>query len=62
MNFKMRIKIGAPGEDGVLINVLRQAREETMNCSLEIVCRFLGEVNENWATGATTRKRRQERN
>ena len=36
-NEVMKIKNGAPGEDGVLMNVLRQAGVETMHCTLEIV-------------------------
>ena len=39
-NEAMKLKNGAPGEDGALMKVLRQAGEETMNCALEIVQRI----------------------
>ena len=47
-NEVMKIKNGAPGEDGVLMNVLRQAGEETMNCTLEIVQRMHISDADSW--------------
>ena len=39
-----KLKNGAPGEDGVLIKVLRQAGDEIMKCTLEIVQRMIGQM------------------
>ena len=39
-NEVMKLKNGSPGKDGVMMNVIRQAGEETMNCTLEIVQRM----------------------
>ena len=47
-NEVMKIKNGAPGEDGVLMNVLKQAGEETMNCTLEIVQRMHRSDADSW--------------
>ena len=64
----MKIKHGAPGEDGVLMNVLRQAGEETMNCTLVIVQRMHRSDADSWGREIKTglmvplhKKRRQER-
>ena len=39
-NEVMKLKNGSTGKDGVMMNVIRQAGEETMNCTLEIVQRM----------------------
>ena len=47
-NEVMKIKNGTPGADGVLMSVLRQAGEETMNCALEIVQRMRRSHADSW--------------
>ena len=47
-NVVMKIKNGAPGKDSVLMNVLRQAGEETMNCTLEILQRMHRSDADSW--------------
>ena len=46
----MKIMSGAPGGDGVLLNMLRKAGEDTMNCTLEITQGMHSSDADSWET------------
>jgi len=55
--FDREIKLihnGAPGEDGIMVKTLRDARDKTLSCVLEIIRRMLTKSGKNWANDTIT--------